>query len=148
MYAINMNDGTISVYVPGVTNCCFAQIPDNVAKAVWDKKVTWQAVVNAINKKRYFDKDFDWTKLREDQDKLNMRRGEFGFVKEGETAQVEEKGRDSELVTLKDVKGEVGDALSDITHANEARTASTVPGGEAAVPPLQEHDDGAPGTIK
>lgn len=146
MYAINMNDGTISVYMSGVTNCCFAQIPDDVAMAVADGKIPWQKVTNAINRKRYMDKDFDWNQLRADEDKLNVRRGEFGFTREADTPAEEVKPRDANLVSLADVMGE-GTEPSDMTRAARGRKATAKPKGEAVVPQLKTHDDGAPGVI-
>lgn len=123
-YAINMGDGRLSVYINGVTNCCYAQIPDAVAEAMKRGEVTWQAVVNAVNKKRFQDPNFDWTELAQKKEELNVRKGSFDLAEELNNPASEVADDDPNMISLSDVKNEDGDNVSDTQRVAAGKTVN------------------------
>lgn len=146
-FAINTRDGRISVWVEGVSNCCYHPIPDDVAKGVSDGTIKWESVVNAINRKRYMDRDFDWTALREAEDKLNVRTAKFEFADEA-------KGVGDEAPA--EVKNAI--SMADVTDGGEEIPAGAIEGKKATAKRTRKakededalgiFDDGAPEEAK
>lgn len=102
-FAINTKDGRISVWVEGVSNCQYHPIPDDIALGVRDGSIKAEAVINAINRKRYMDKDFDWTALRQAEDQLNVRTAKFDFEEKPLEVSKEQTDEVKNAITMKDV---------------------------------------------
>lgn len=114
-FAINTKDGRISVWVEGVSNCQYHPIPDDIALGVRDGSVKAEAVINAINRKRYMDKDFDWTALRQAEDQLNVRTAKFDFEEKPLEVSKEQTDEVKNAITMKDVvEGESAKEDSDV----------------------------------
>lgn len=145
-FAINTKDGRLSVWVEGVSNCCYHPIPDDVAEGVSSGAIKWTAVVNAINKKRYMDKDFDWTSLRDAEDKLNVRTSKFEFAKED--AKPGDKDSEKSVISMSDVVGDADSDKGKYDNAVEGKKATAARGRSAKKDTPDIFDDGAPEEAK
>lgn len=125
-FAINTKDGRISVWVEGVSNCQYHPIPDDIALGVRDGSIKAEAVINAINRKRYMDKDFDWTALRQAEDQLNVRTAKFDFEEKPLEVSKEQTDEVKNAITMKDVvEGESAKEDGDmIANAIEGKKAT------------------------
>ena len=147
-FAINTRDGRLSFWIEGVSNCQYHPIPDDVAAGVADGSIRWEAVVNAINKKRYMDKDFDWTSLREAEEKLNIRTSKFEFADEAAAGSGGKEPKSA--ITLDDVKDEKGDDAAVTANAVEGKKTTSRKPRKASEPETTPDifDDGAPEEAK
>lgn len=143
-FAINTRDGRVSVWVEGVSNCCYAPIPDDIAAGVNDGSIKWEDVINAINKKRFMDKDFDWTALRSSEEQLNVRTSKFEFADKDES---DDKGQDKEdknAISMSDLVESCKDGdkvTKGMVDGKKATSRKYKPDKDAT---LDIFDDGAP----
>lgn len=147
-FAINTRDGRISVWVEGVSNCCYAPIPDDIAAGVSDGSIKWENVINAINKKRFMDKDFDWTALRSSEEQLNVRTSKFEFDDKDEKNEKTEAKEDKNAISMSDVVDSEKEGEKVTKGMVDGKKATSRKSKAEKEEPLDIFDDGAPEEAK